>query len=66
MEEVLTEIESDDAVQQLAEWYKVKLCDKLADVFDGARRHAHGWTSKFHKRNSKAKRNTLSVNSTIN
>jgi hypothetical protein len=45
MQEVLTEIESDDAVQQLAEWYKVKLCDKLADVFSGARHHARGFTS---------------------
>lgn len=45
MEEVLTEIELDDAVEQLKEWYKVGLCDKLVDVFTGARHHAHGWTS---------------------
>lgn len=45
MEEVLTEIELDDAVEQLKEWYKVGLCDKLVDVFTGARHHAHGWKS---------------------
>ena len=53
MQEVLTEIELDDAKEQLAEWYKVKLCDKLADVFDGARRHAHGWTSTCTKETAK-------------
>lgn len=45
MEEVLTEIESDDAVEQLKEWYKLELCDKLVDVFTGARRHARDWAT---------------------
>ena len=53
MQEVLTEIESDDALEQLREWYKVKLCDKLADVFSGARNHAHGWTSTCTKEEAK-------------
>ena len=53
MEEVLTEIELNDAKEQLAEWYKVKLCDKLADVFSGARHHARGWTSTCTKEETK-------------
>ena len=53
MQEVLTEIESDDAVEQLREWYKVKLCDKLADVFSGAMKHAHGWTNTCTKETAK-------------
>ena len=53
MEEVLTEIELDDAKKQLAEWFKVKLCDKLADVFSGARNHARGWTSTCTKEETK-------------
>ena len=44
MQEVLTEIELDDAKEQLEEWYKLELCDKLVDVFTGARRHARGWS----------------------
>ena len=42
MEEVLTEIELDDAKEQLAEWYKVNLLTKLHIVFKGAERHARG------------------------
>jgi len=42
MQEVLTEIESDDAVEQLKEWYKVNLLTKLHIVFKGAERHARG------------------------
>jgi len=45
MEEVLTKIELDDAKEQLAGWYKLELYDKLSDVFTGAMKHAHGWTS---------------------
>jgi hypothetical protein len=43
MEEVLTEIELDDAKKQLAKCYKLVLCDKLSLLFEGARKHAHGW-----------------------
>ena len=53
MQEVLTEIELDDAKEQLAEWYKLKLCDKLADVFSGAMKNAHGWTSTCSKEEAK-------------
>ena len=53
IEEVLTEIELDDAKKQLAEWYKVVLCDKLNLLFDGARRHAHGWTNTITKKEAK-------------
>ena len=53
MEEVLTEIELNDAKKQLAEWYKVVLCDKLNLLFDGARRHAHGWTHTCTKKEAK-------------
>ena len=50
IEEVLTEIELDDAKKQLAEWYKVALCDRLNLLFDGARRHARGWTNTITKK----------------
>ena len=53
IEEVLTEIELDDAKKQLAEWYKVALCDRLNLLFDGARRHAHGWTNTITKKEAK-------------
>ena len=59
IEEVLTEIELDDAKKQLAEWYKVVLCDRLNLLFDGARRHARGWTNTVTKKEAKENEKTL-------